>query len=323
MSNSEKQQIGLILFLVYICIEASISLWRWLFWSIDSHYKFVADCIFEVLPYMILVAKTVDAVARRRANAIFWTKTTLIYLVAVSCLYLLVSNFDNLEFNLIRRLFTLCISSAWILYFRFSKQVNQIFPKEERKVSKRDKILLTLLIIPYVIGFFAGVIDGFSKARNNQEKSAVITSNEYTDGVIAFSIPEGCSCTETRKGETTTFCITKDKWMVSVSSGAISRFQEEYLNSIVEEILEETRKEQQRKGAETTTFSVFEQRGNSYIYHKKFEYTDLKEVNEVLELDAYVLFHVGTNKYAIVKESHPINSLPSGIETIVNSIRFK
>ena len=178
MKKSEKQQTGLILFLVYICLEASITLWRWLFWEPDNHYNFISFCVFEVLPCLFLAAITVDTVARRKSNAIFWSNTALIYFIIVSCLNLYVCNFGNLEFNLVHRVFTLCASLAWILYIKLSKQVNQIFPKEERKVSKRDIVLLILLFLPYVLGFFAGVVSGIKKARNSQEKSIVVSSKE-------------------------------------------------------------------------------------------------------------------------------------------------
>ena len=324
MSKSEKQPLWLYLFLVYICLEASITLWRWLFWDSDSHYTLFSYFIFEGLPFLFLAAITVDTIARRKSNAIFWSKTTLIYFIVVSCLNLHICNFNNLDFNLVRRVCTLCISFAWILYFRFSTQVNQTFPKEERIVSRRDKVLLVLLlIIPNVLGFFAGVVDGVKKARNYHEKILVDASNEYTDGIIAFSIPDGCRCKEKLEGRNMVSSITKDKWEVLVSSGTISDLNDDNLNSIAKEIFEEMRREHQLRGKETITLSVFEQRENSYIFHKKFVYSDFKGGCDALEMDAYVLFCKGSNKYASVKELHPVKSAPSDIEAIVGTLRFK
>ena len=325
-SKSEKQQPLLIVFLVYICFEASITVWRWLFWEPDTHYNFISYGIFEVLPFIFLATITADAVVKLKPNAIFWGKTTLIYFIVISCLHLLVSNFDNLEFNMVRGVFTLCVSFAWILYFLFSKQVNQIFPKERRKVSKRDKVLLaTLLILPYVLVFFAGVVDGFIKAqnKNNQEHSFIVADNEYTDGVIAFSIPDDCSCVKTEEGNSTIFWVTKNKWKVLVYSGAISNFDDAHLSTIAEDIYEKMLREQQLWGAEATTLSVFDQRDDAYIFHKKFRYSDLRGLDQTWELDAYVLFGKSTHNYAIVRETYPINSSSSEIDKIVGAIRFK
>ena len=59
------------------------------------------------------------------------------------------------------------------------------------------------------------------------------------------------------------------------------------------------------------------------MVHRRYAYWDARNADEAVELDAYVLWCKGTNKYAVVKEVRPLNTPSSTIEAIVGSLRFK
>ena len=184
--NTEEEKIKgwFFLFLAYICLEAFLNVLHWRLGWTNPSFRTPAIGALELLYLVGLASYLIELVVKRKPNAIFWCKTTLGYFIAISCLNLLICHFDSINFNIIHRIFTICAATAWLLYIRFSKQVNRIFPKEKRKVLDRDKAFLTMLIIPYLLGFFAGIVKGFENARNNdinQNTPVVITSTECTD----------------------------------------------------------------------------------------------------------------------------------------------
>lgn len=324
-NREEKIKGWLIVFLVYIFIDCAISVCQLRINIVDPNYEFSIGRIIELLFYVYLVGFGFDSIVRRKPNAVFLCQAATIYSILVSIGTLMVSNgFENLEFNTIRRLITLFVSFAWVVYFKFSKQVERIFPKEKRMVFPKDKAIVAVLFFPFVIGFRDGFINAFIEAHedNTTKPSAFVSRNECTDGVISFSVPNGYSC-EMNNIPTTHFYITKAKDSVEVFSGFVYSYDEKDQNNTVNELFDDMRDKLQSKGTENCTLSVFEQKGNVYVYHRRYAYWDARKADETVELDAYVLWRIGTNKYAVVKEVRLLDSPSSTIEAIVGSLRFK
>ncbi|MCR5050584.1 MAG: DUF2569 domain-containing protein [Paludibacteraceae bacterium] len=286
------------------------------------HSNKIAAAI-EVIIRCFLAIYVYYSVCKRKPNTVFVCLTASIYwfsgyFFALFCYPL--SDIGMLSGIII----SLCVSLAWILYFIFSKQVERIFPKKKRRVFPRDKIFFFILMFFCLFGGLGIIING---AKNLQEIStpkptALISRNECTDGVIAFSVPNGYYC-EMNNIPNTHFYITKAKDSVEVSCGFAYGYDERDQNNTVNELFDDMRDKLQSKGTENSTLSVFEQKGNVYMYHRRYAYSDANSADEAVELDAYVLWRIGTNKYAVVKEVRLLNTPSSTIEAIVNSLRFK
>ncbi|MGJ1015625.1 hypothetical protein ACR77X_17150 [Bacteroides salyersiae] len=83
-------------------------------------------------------------------------------------------------------------SFIWFSYLCVSRQVENLFPKEERMVFKRDKYFaVSLLVIPallLLIYFISYLGNSTAVMSLSPEKG------EYTDGVVAFRAPKGLLC---------------------------------------------------------------------------------------------------------------------------------
>ena len=324
-NSKEKIKGWLIVFLVYIFIDCAISVCQLRINIVDPNYEFSVGGIIELLFYVCLVGFGFDSVVRRKPNAVYLCEAAAIYSVAVSIGTLMVSHgFKDMEFETVRRLITLFGSFGWVLYFKYSKQVRRIFPEEKRMVFPKDKAMVAVLFFPVVIGLSDGFFSSLKKAHDENIVSplALVFRNESTDGVIAFSVPDGYSC-EMNNIPTTHFYVTKDKDSVEVFGGFAYGYDEKNQNYTVNELFDDMRNELQSKGTENSTLSVFEQKGNVYVYHRRYAYWDAKNADEAVELDAYVLWCKGTNKYAVVKEVRPLNTPSSTIEAIVAAWRFE
>ena len=283
--------------------------------KIAATIEVIIRCFFAVYAYY--------SFCKRKPNTVFVCLTASVYLFAsyffaFFCFPL--SDIGMLGGGII----CLCTCLAWILYFIFSKQVERIFPKKKRKAFLWDKIILFVLIFLCLSGGIGIIINGAKNLQeiSTQKSSALASRNECTDGVIAFSVPNGYSC-EMNNIPTTHFYITKSKDSVEVSSGFAYDYDEKDQNYAVNELFDEMRDKLQSKGTENSTLSVFEQKGNVYVYHRRYAYWDAENADETVELDAYVLWCMGTNKYAVVKEVRLLNTPSSTIEAIVGSLRFK
>ena len=290
--------------------------------AVEGLYPNKIAATIEVLLRWVLASYVYYSVCKRKPNTVPLCLIVAIYLFANYFLALFC--YPLTTDMLIGIIISLCITFAWILYFALSKQVERIFPKKKRRIFPKDKMFLFILIFLCFFGGLGIIING---TKNLQEIStpkptALISHNECTDGVIAFSVPGGYSC-EMNNIPTTHFYVTKDNDSVEVSGGFAYGYDEKDQNYTVNGLFDDMRDKLQSKGTENSTLSVFEQKGNIYVFHRRYAYWDAKNADEAVELDAYVLWCKGTNKYAVVKEVRPLNTPSSTIEAIVGSLRFK
>lgn len=303
-------------YLFFLCIGGVFG------FAVEGLYPNKIAATIEVLLRWVLASYVYYSVCKRKPNTVPLCLIVAIYLFANYFLALFC--YPLTTDMLIGIIISLCITFAWILYFSLSKQVERIFPKKKRRVFPRDKIFFFILMFFCLFGGIGIIINGTKNLQeiSTQKPSALVFRNECTDGVISFSVPNGYSC-EMNNIPTTHFYITKAKDSVEVSSGFAYSYDEKDQNNTVNELFDDMRDKLQSKGTENSTLSVFEQKGNVYVYHRRYAYWDARKADETVELDAYVLWRIGTNKYAVVKEVRLLDSPSSTIEAIVGSLRFK
>lgn len=138
------------------------------------------------------------AFCKRLPNAVFIAKIYVLLIFITNVLSLIGGDFDNTGLNTASQALKGVIwGVVWFLYLCFSEQVKTIIPKEYRKVTSKDYILLaSIVIIP--IFFIAIAFGGFQKDIVAGEKAMIESSlleyNEHTDGRIIFKKPSHFTC---------------------------------------------------------------------------------------------------------------------------------
>jgi hypothetical protein len=138
------------------------------------------------------------AFCKRLPNAVFIAKIYVLLIFITNVLFLIGGDFENTGLNTASQALKGVIwGVVWFLYLCFSDQVKTIIPKEYRKVTSKDYILLaSIVIIP--IFFIAIALGGFQKDIVAGEKAMIESSlleyNEHTDGRIIFKKPSHFTC---------------------------------------------------------------------------------------------------------------------------------
>ena len=94
-----------------------------------------------------------------KPNAVFLGKTYLILLFITNLIILMFIEDEqtrqDIFYILPNSLFWVVV---WYLYLLFSKQIKALFPKQERKIFKRDKIFLSVMVSPLLIWHLIALI---------------------------------------------------------------------------------------------------------------------------------------------------------------------
>ena len=193
----------LMFFLFSICLGALLSAFYPIITFNSVEYLSVivslSDVVLGIL-MCVLAFYTLDAFSKRKPNAVFLGK---MYIVMAFVSNLLLLFFGDYESNglgsLPQILRSLIWSIIWFSYLCVSRRVNEVIPKEYRKVLNRDYYFMAALILIPLLFWVFGFVDTISN-RNEQEtkfiQQTVLDHDEYTDGRFVFKCPLGFSCKE-------------------------------------------------------------------------------------------------------------------------------
>lgn len=135
---------------------------------------------------------------KRKPNAVFLGKTYVIAVFATNLLSLFGGDFEASGFGSMPQIIrSLIWAIIWFSYLYFSKQVQEVIPKEYRQLHNSDYyILVALIIVP--LAFIAwGIKDVISSNEEDIStflQETPLQDGEYTDGRIIFSVPKDFSC---------------------------------------------------------------------------------------------------------------------------------
>lgn len=132
-------------------------------------------------------------------NAVGLGKTYLIIVFTTNLLAFLIGDFEETGFNSFSKILSRLIwQGIMFSYLLFSEQVNSLFPKQKRKMYKRDKIFISAIVTPIIFWFlFCFVIGIYEEIREKKLYNELfinenaLSANEYTDGLIIFELPDG------------------------------------------------------------------------------------------------------------------------------------
>lgn len=177
-----------------------------------------------VLSVMLLgVAIYADiAFYKRLPNAVFIAKIYVLLVFITNVLSLIGGDFDTSGLNTASQALKGVIwGVVWFLYLCFSEQVKTIIPKEYRKVTSKDYILLaTIVVIP--IFFIAIAFGGFQRDIVASEKamieSSLLEDNEHTDGRIIFKKPSHFTCSRQDTNGLIFYTLENDYGSITIAS---------------------------------------------------------------------------------------------------------
>lgn len=145
-----------------------------------------------------LACYTIYSFIKRQPNAVFLAKMYVVVVFVSNLLLLIEGDFSDYGLGSLPKILrSLLWSIIWFVYLLYSKVVEEVVPKEYRKLKNTDLyILATFIFFPLVC--IAIEIKQIISEQDIQENAMIemasLKANEYTDGRIIFERPEGFSC---------------------------------------------------------------------------------------------------------------------------------
>ncbi|WP_279085606.1 DUF2569 family protein [Bacteroides acidifaciens] len=162
-----------------------------------SHFLALTDVFFGVM-LLALAIYSIYAFLKKKPNAVYLTKVYIIAVFVSNIIVLLSGEFEETGIGSMPRLIrSLIWSIIWFLYLNFSEQVKNIIPKSYRKLFSRDYYITAAFVIVPLFMLGIGIAD--IQSQHDKIEAQFISStdlayNEYTDGRIVFTKPDGFTC---------------------------------------------------------------------------------------------------------------------------------
>lgn len=166
--------------------------------------------VVTVLVLLVVAILTFVAFHRRWPSAVFWARFFLIYclLCGVLSLSLAQDEMSAREFG--QAIGAVFWSAIWLVYFRVSKQVSRVIPRQYRHAGLGTWAAVALIVLlPFVwvvVGSFQVVL-GYN--GNVEIRQSELPEGELTEGHVVFRAPEGWSSDVGSLGEAVV-CIMMD-----------------------------------------------------------------------------------------------------------------
>lgn len=115
-------------------------------------YMGMACDMLSALGLLGAVAYTIYAFKKRKPNAVCLGKIVVTVVMLTNIVILLIGDLDESGLGSAQRICqTLIWNVIWLIYLSKSEQVERLFPREERKVYKRDFLLFFIFLLPIIL----------------------------------------------------------------------------------------------------------------------------------------------------------------------------
>lgn len=161
-----------------------------------NHFLAIIDVTVGIM-LLLLACYTIFSFYKRKPNAVFLAKMYVCLLFTLNVLILLGGKYDSDLGGLPALVWHLIWDIIWFFYLSFSEQVQDIIPKSYRKVFSRDYYFMATFIIMPILFFAIGIGNMISQRQEKEQRLMSIVNldyNEYTDGRIIFTKPDGFTC---------------------------------------------------------------------------------------------------------------------------------
>lgn len=164
-----------------------------------SFFMAATDVVFGLM-LLLLSTYAIFSFVKKKPNAIFVSKMYFIIVLFSHMIILFSGELTDLGIGSLNQTIRSVVwSIIWVLYLSYSNQVLELIPKSYRKVSNIDYyIIAAFIIVPLsCIGLGIGEMSSnIEESENAFIKKLDLAPNEYSDGRIIFTRPDGFICEE-------------------------------------------------------------------------------------------------------------------------------
>lgn len=162
-----------------------------------SSFLALADVLLGIM-LLGLSCYTIYSFVKRKPNAVFLAKMYIVVVFASNLMSLIGGDFTDKGMGSLSQIVrSLLWSVIWFVFLLYSEVVEEVIPKEYRKLKNSDLYILVAFILIPLVCIAVGIKQVFAEQSVQENAMIEMTSlkaNEYTDGRIIFKRPEGFSC---------------------------------------------------------------------------------------------------------------------------------
>lgn len=262
---------------------------------------------------------TVYSFIQRKPNAVFLGKTYVVAVFASNLLSLLGGDFATSGFGSLPQIFrSLVWAIIWFSYLCLSSQVQEVIPKEYRKIQNSDYYLVAAFIILPLAFIGWGIKETLSSHEAETTaflKEVTLKEGEFTDGKVVFSRPSGFTCEEQDANGIKLFNLECESvGSITICSDYDNDRSEQNVRSYWENWEDEDAK---KMSSDLLEFESHEMNGHPYYCIIKKYSIDEGE----LYWRFFMMFDIEAGKVCVI--SCYDGGYDEYIEELLNSIRFK
>lgn len=190
----------------------------------DFNYILLGSDLLGALLMWGLSVYILVAFWRRTTNAVFLGKTYAVLCFILNIVLSIVGDFEDYAIGSSSHSLSASMwSVVWYIYFSKSLQVKRLIPVLYRKPFKCDNYIIAFILSIYSLGIGLGIITQ-QYFTDLHEKNIVsklhLGKNDYTDGVIVFTAPEGFTCHKYENEGITSHILEKgDSIHITITGG--------------------------------------------------------------------------------------------------------
>lgn len=177
----------------------------------DNFWMSSSDVVFSLV-YLVTGIFTIVAFHKRDTDAVFLAKTFVVLCFASNLLGLITmdggDNSTKVVTSMIRSIIWCCI---WFIFLCNSNQVERLIPVSYRKTKTRDWIIIaSVILLPFIcIGLgIASEKQSHTETETAAMSNLALSSNQFTDGRIVLTLPNGVDCEESMVENTKVFSVS-------------------------------------------------------------------------------------------------------------------
>lgn len=260
---------------------------------------------------------TLEAFNHRDTDAVFLAKTYVVLCVVANIIGILGIDQATEPKEIIGLMRGVFIGVIWFLFLCCSKQVKRLIPKENRRTKTRDWILIAAaVLLPFIC--FGFVFDEIRKSQAESEATALanltLADNQYSDGRILLTVPDGFYCQTDSSDELMIFNITDPATDIEVN--VMSDYDDDNTQRNFDNYWEVFRSAQSNDYSyEINGEKSFEHHGSTVFYRNVVFDTPIPLYWE------FVLMFDKSGKVCLITSYSP-SDLVSPVSKIINNIRF-
>lgn len=289
--------------------------------SDDNFWIALSDPLLSAV-YLAAGICTLAAFHKRDTDAVFLAKTFVVLCFVTNLLALLAIDGGETSTTAVTDTISSIIwSCIWFIYLFKSEQVKRIIPKGYRKTKTRDWLIISAAVLLPLICIGLG-ISTEQKAHTESEAAALsnlsLSENQFTDGRIILTVPDGVDCEESYDEEigTTFFSISDPE------TGAGATVVSDYDNDISKKSFNKYWLTSQP--GDLNELEHYTVKDDKYSHGDVTVFYKVTRINADLPLDwkFALLFDHNTGKACIVSGYSIAHNDDSPVEYIINNLKF-